>query len=115
MVGPGRLITDISSTYESKVFFGCMDYVPKFDTKRDMRCRKFPYVTVEGGSRLLSRSAYVTMIFLNNTISRLRFESALLKMTASGLYNNHIVISPVTLESYRAYNITQNIFYDSYK
>ena len=29
-----------------------MDYVPKINTKRDMRCCELPYVTAEGGSRL---------------------------------------------------------------
>ena len=29
-----------------------MDYVPKINTKRDMRCLELPYVTTEGGSRL---------------------------------------------------------------
>ena len=29
-----------------------MDYVPKNNTKRDMRCLELPYVTAEGGSRL---------------------------------------------------------------
>ena len=29
-----------------------MDYVPKINTKEDMRCVELPYVTAEGGSRL---------------------------------------------------------------
>ena len=38
-----------------------MDYVPKIITKRDMRCCEFPYVTAEGGSRLLGRFASLSV------------------------------------------------------
>ena len=50
-VGPCRLITDMGSIHE-KNFFCLMDYVPKINTKRDMRCCQFPNVTAEGGYRL---------------------------------------------------------------
>ena len=42
-----------------------MDYVPKTNTKRDMRCCDLQYVTAEGGSRLRSRSA--SLAFRNVT------------------------------------------------
>ena len=48
-VGPGRFITDISSTHEKK-FFRSKDYVLKMKTMRDMRSFELSYVTAEGGS-----------------------------------------------------------------
>ena len=47
-----------------EIFFCSMDYVPKINTKRDMRCCELPYVTAEGGSRL--RATLAT--FLTHTI-----------------------------------------------
>ena len=47
---PGRFITDMGSIHENNFVF--LNYVLKFNTKRDVRCCELPYVTVEGGSRL---------------------------------------------------------------
>ena len=44
---------------EKKKLFFCIDYVPKINTKRDMRCCGFPYVTAEEGSQLQATLRFV--------------------------------------------------------
>ena len=44
------------------VFFCYMDYMPDINTKRDMRCCEFTYLTVEGASRLQVVSASLAII-----------------------------------------------------
>ena len=56
MVGPGQFIADVGSIHVNKIFRS-IAYVPKINTKRDMRCCELTYVAAEGGYRLRAKLA----------------------------------------------------------
>ena len=67
----------MGSKHENKLFCP-MDYVPKINTKRDMRCCGLLYVTSEGGSRLRAtirfaqrRLQLTQLIVIISNVSRL--------------------------------------------
>ena len=45
--------------YMKTNFFCSLDYVPKINTKPDMRCLELQYVIAEGGSRLRATLAMI--------------------------------------------------------